>query len=76
MVGIEERDVEEKAALRAHQALSWTPTLSFAAKKMAGREPTPTPNSRGEASPANNTGRRFPGPNCMLTERWDEPGLN
>lgn len=50
-------------------------------KCLEDSSPSPTltthPQTRAEKpSPANNTGRRVPGPNCMLTERWDEAGLN
>lgn len=55
-------------------------TLSFLQRRKcledSSPSPTLTPNMSGEASPANNTGRRVLGPNCMLTERWDEAGLN
>lgn len=79
LFGSEEGDAEEVAALGAPQALSRTSHSFFAEKEMSGRQqplPPPHPNMSGEASPANNTGRRVPGPNCMLTERWDEAGLN
>lgn len=80
LVGTEEGDAEEVAALGAHQALSWTLHFFFCREgnvwKTAAPTPTLTPNTSGEASLANNTGRRIPGPNCMLTERWDEAGLN
>lgn len=83
LLGTEEGDTEEVAALGAHQRSSpGRRHFLFAEKEMSGRQqplprpPPPTPNTSGEASPANNTGRRVPGPNCMLTERWDEAGLN